>query len=63
MRNAELAKKQDLEIQEVEQEDNVVEFTNTLKELRKHIDPNLVRQREGWRDRNGTDRNRGAFLR
>ena len=52
MRNIDLAKKQELDIQN----DNVVEFTATLKELRKHIDPNLVRQREGWRDRNGNVR-------
>ncbi|HEV8590474.1 MAG TPA: Rad52/Rad22 family DNA repair protein [Pyrinomonadaceae bacterium] len=33
--------------------DNVLDFTATLKELRKHLDPNLVRQREGWRGRDG----------
>jgi hypothetical protein len=33
--------------------DNVLDFGETLRELRKHVDPNLVRQREGWRDRNG----------
>lgn len=33
--------------------DNVLDFGTTLRELRKHVDPNLVRQREGWRDRNG----------
>ncbi len=32
---------------------NVLDFTSTLKELRKNVDPNLVKQREGWRDRNG----------
>ena len=32
---------------------NVLDFGNTLRELRKHVDPDLVRQREGWRDRNG----------
>jgi hypothetical protein len=32
---------------------NVLEFGETLRELRKNVDPNLVRQREGWRDRNG----------
>ncbi|MCD9187422.1 MAG: SWIM zinc finger family protein [Pyrinomonadaceae bacterium] len=32
---------------------NVLTFTSTLKELRKNVDPNLVKQREGWRDRNG----------
>lgn len=35
------------------QDSNVLEFTATLKELRKNVDPHLVRQREGWRDRNG----------
>lgn len=33
---------------------NVLNFTTTLRELRKNVDPNLVKQREGWRDRNGT---------
>ena len=33
--------------------DNVLNFGSTLRELRKNVDPNLVRQREGWRDRNG----------
>ena len=32
---------------------NVLNFSSTLKELRKNVDPNLVKQREGWRDRNG----------
>jgi hypothetical protein len=32
---------------------NVLTFTSTLKELRKNVDPHLVKQREGWRDRNG----------
>ena len=32
---------------------NVLDFSTTLKELRKNVDPNLVKQREGWRDRNG----------
>lgn len=36
-----------------EARDNVLEFTSTLRELKKHVDPNLVKQREGWRDRNG----------
>ncbi len=34
-------------------QNNVLNFTSTLKELRKNVDPNLVKQREGWRDRNG----------
>jgi hypothetical protein len=29
------------------------DLSNTLAVLRKHIDPSLVKQREGWRDRNG----------
>jgi Rad52/22 family double-strand break repair protein len=33
--------------------DNILDFGSTLRELRKNVDPNLVRQREGWRDRNG----------
>ncbi len=37
----------------VEQPNNVLNFTSTLHELRKNVDPNLVKQREGWRDRNG----------
>jgi predicted nucleic acid-binding Zn finger protein len=36
-----------------EEHNNVLEFTETLKELRRHVDPRLVKQREGWRDRNG----------
>ncbi|MBV9959409.1 MAG: hypothetical protein JO360_13365, partial [Acidobacteria bacterium] len=28
-------------------------FTNTLRALKQHVDPNLVKSREGWRDRNG----------
>jgi hypothetical protein len=35
---------------------NVLDFTSTLKELRKNVDPNLVRHREAWRDRNGNVR-------
>src|SRR5687768_10125523 len=33
--------------------DNVLDFGDTLRELRKNVDPSLVRKREGWRDRNG----------
>ncbi len=36
-----------------ENANNVLNFTSTLKELRKNVDPELVKQREGWRDRNG----------
>lgn len=32
---------------------NVLEFSATLRELKKHVDPDLIKQREGWRDRNG----------
>src|SRR3982751_1108898 len=32
---------------------NVLDFSSTLRELRKTVDPNLVRQRAGRRDRNG----------
>lgn len=33
--------------------DNVLNFSTTLRELRKTVDPQLVRQRAGRRDRNG----------
>lgn len=33
---------------------NVLDFSTTLKELRKTVDPNLIRHREGRRDRSGT---------
>jgi hypothetical protein len=36
-----------------EEQSNVLNFSSTLRELRKNVDPHLVRQREGWRDRNG----------
>jgi len=32
---------------------NVLKFSSTLRELRKHVDPDLVRQREGRRDTRG----------
>jgi hypothetical protein len=32
---------------------NVLDFSTTLKELRKTVDPNLIRHREGRRDRSG----------
>jgi hypothetical protein len=41
------------EATESETPNNVLNFTSTLKELRKNVDPHLVKQREGWRDRNG----------
>jgi hypothetical protein len=33
--------------------DNVLAFSATLRELKKHVNPDLVKQREGWRDRDG----------
>ena len=39
--------------EEAETANNVLNFTTTLRELRKNVDPELVKQREGWRDRNG----------
>lgn len=39
--------------QDTESANNVLNFTTTLRELRKNVDPELVKQREGWRDRNG----------
>ena len=33
--------------------DNVLDFSATLKQLRQQVQPNLVKQREGWRDRSG----------
>ena len=36
--------------------DNVYSFSSTLKELRKNLDPELLRHREGWRDRSGNVR-------
>jgi hypothetical protein len=32
---------------------NVLDFSATLQELRRNVDPRLIKQREGWRDRNG----------
>jgi hypothetical protein len=40
-------------VSETETANNVLNFTTTLRELRKNVDPELVKQREGWRDRNG----------
>ena len=36
-----------------ERQNNVLDFSTTLRELRKTVDPNLIRQRAGRRDRNG----------
>lgn len=43
------------EHEETENSNNVLpgNFPNTLRQLRQNVDPNLVKQREGWRDRNG----------
>jgi len=49
MKNAQITEKETTE-------NNVLEFASTLKELRKHVDPNRLRQREAWRDRNGNVR-------
>jgi len=40
---------------QTEEISNVVSgnFPNTLRQLRQNVDPNLVKTREGWRDRNG----------
>lgn len=40
-------------VETVEAANNVLDFSVTLKELRRNVDPKLVKQREGWRDRNG----------
>lgn len=32
---------------------NVMNFPHKLRSLRQHVDPDLVKTREGWRDRNG----------
>ncbi len=38
---------------QAETPNNVLEFTSTLRALSRNVDPNLVKTREGWRDRNG----------
>ncbi len=45
--------KEIIAVQDAETANNVLNFTTTLRELRKNVDPELVKQREGWRDRNG----------
>jgi hypothetical protein len=47
-----------IEVQEVEQNENdslasVVPFTNTLRALKQQVDPNFIKTREGWTDRQG----------
>lgn len=46
----------DLQTNTLETADNIVRFTSTLRELRKNVSPEMLRQREGWRDRNGNVR-------
>jgi hypothetical protein len=42
------------QVQESEtQPSNVLDFSTTLAALRRNVDPKLVKQREGWRDRDG----------
>ncbi|MGI9035685.1 MAG: Rad52/Rad22 family DNA repair protein [Pyrinomonadaceae bacterium] len=43
------------EAEQAEHQNNVLtgNFPNTLRQLRQNVDPQLVKQREGWRDRNG----------
>ncbi len=55
MKNTEL-KNKEVQTNGAEQSANVLDFSTTLRELREHVDPSLVRQREGWRDRNGNVR-------
>ena len=35
------------------QSSNIFEFSARLRELKRQVDPELVKKREGWRDRNG----------
>ncbi len=41
------------EAESFENSNNVLDFPSKLKELRKDVNPNLVKQREGWKNRNG----------
>lgn len=41
---------------ETEHNDNVLDFSATLRELRTNIEPSLLRQREAWRDSSGRAR-------
>jgi hypothetical protein len=48
------------DVQEIETEENgqeavasVVPFTNTLRALKQQVDPNFIKTREGWTDRQG----------
>lgn len=51
--NGEIEMKENRDNTTVQNADNVLDFSMTLRELRKNVDPQLVKQREGWRDRNG----------
>src|SRR5436190_22421017 len=42
-----------LPLPEMQPQDNVLDFSTTLKELRRTVNPTLIRQRAGRRDRNG----------
>lgn len=39
-----------------EESGNILNFSSTLRELRKNVDRNLLRHREGWRDKDGNVR-------
>lgn len=39
--------------QPADAQNNILNFSSTLRELRKSLDPHVVKQREGWTDRNG----------
>lgn len=43
----------DVDSNDVAKTSNILDFSATLQELRRNVDPKLVKQREGWRDRNG----------
>ena len=38
---------------QAKQPSNIFEFSARLRELKRRVDPDRVKQREGWRDRNG----------
>jgi hypothetical protein len=44
---------QDIVENDINRGSNVLDFSATLQELRRNVDPRLIKQREGWRDRNG----------
>ncbi len=53
MKRAKLSEVEGTSTESAEVRSNVLEFSATLQELRKRVDPNLIKQREGWRDHNG----------